>query len=242
MDFVTLAQELDSADPLARFRDEFVMGDPDLIYLDGNSLGRLPKRTTELMSHLMQDQWGNRLVRGWGDGWVNLPQRVGGKIAELIGAHEDEVLVCDSTSINFYKIAMAALERQQGRSEIVTDHANFPSDLYVLQGCAKQFQRNLLVAEPKEVARSLSDRTALLSLTHVAFKSGFIHPMQSLTAAAHEVGALVLWDLSHSVGSVPVDLGACGVDLAVGCTYKYLNGGPALPRFYMCEGTSKSSY
>jgi kynureninase len=222
---------MDTKDPLAPFRDEFVFDDPSLIYLDGNSLGRLPKRTAALMRGLVEEQWGGRLVRGWGEHWIDLPQRLGAKIASLIGAQPDEVLVCDSTSVNFYKLAMAALGLRPDRVSIVTDNANFPSDLYLMQGCAKQLDRELLVVEPHEVPEALNNRTALLSLSHTSFKTGLIHPMADLTRAAHDSGALTLWDLSHSVGAVPLDLNGSNADLAVGCTYKYLNGGPGAPAF-----------
>jgi kynureninase len=225
------ARHLDADDPLAHFRHEFVIDDPDLIYLDGNSLGRLPKRTAELLKQLIEQQWGGRLVRGWGEHWIDLPRRIGAKIATLIGANEDEVLVCDSTSVNFYKLTMAALEIQKGRTEIVTDSANFPSDVYLLQGCAKQTGHSIRIAEPNTVPAALGSSTALLTLSHTSFKAGFIHPMAELTAAAHDAGAMTLWDLSHSVGSVPVDLNGCHADLAVGCTYKFLNGGPGSPAF-----------
>ena len=231
MNFVEIAREMDSQDVLVGFRDEFVIDDPELIYLDGNSLGRLPKRTALMMREVVDRQWGERLVRGWSEGWVDLPRRVGAKIARLIGAQEDEVLVCDSTSINFYKLTMAALEVQSGRKQIVTDSGNFPSDVYLLQGCAKQFGHTIDIVEPEVVAAALNAQTALLTLSHVSFKSGFIQPMDILTKAAHEAGALTLWDLSHSVGAIPIDLNGAGADLAVGCTYKYLNGGPGAPAF-----------
>jgi len=225
------ARQMDREDPLAAFRQEFAIEDPDLIYLDGNSLGRLPTRTSAKLRELVDVQWGDRLVRGWGEHWIGLPQRVGAKIAQLIGAGEDEVLVCDSTSVNFYKLTMAALEAQAGRDQILTDSANFPSDIYLLQGCAKQFGRHLEIVEPGSVLDALGSRTALLTLSHTSFKSGYVHPMLKLTKAAAEVGAVTLWDLSHSVGAVPVDLGACRAELAVGCTYKYLLGGPGAPAF-----------
>jgi len=228
---IAFAATMDSEDPLASYRDEFAIDDPDLIYLDGNSLGRLPKRTGAVMRDLVEDQWGGRLVRGWGESWIGLPSRIGAKIAQLIGAEPDEVLVCDSTSVNFFKLAMAALEMQGARPQIVTDTANFPSDLYLLQGCAKQKGHTLVVVEPESVRGALSAATALLTLSHTSFKSGYTQPMAELTQAAHDVGALTLWDLSHSVGSIPIDVNGCGIDLAVGCTYKYLNGGPGAPAF-----------
>lgn len=224
------ALEMDRGDPLAEFRAEFVIEDPGLIYLDGNSLGRLPKRTSDHLKNLVDREWGGRLVGGWSD-WIELPQRVGAKIAGLIGAGPDEVLVCDSTSVNFYKLTMAALRARAAKSRIVTDSANFPSDLYILQGCAHPDSHSIEVVEPNEVESAIGADTALVTLSHTAFKSGFIHSMEAITETAHRWGALTLWDLSHSVGSVPVDLNRCGADLAVGCTYKYLNGGPGSPAF-----------
>jgi kynureninase len=229
-DAVEHARHLDEIDPLREFRNEFVIDDPEVIYLDGNSLGRLPKRTSELLRHVVDKQWGGGLVTGWSD-WIDLPKRIGAKIARLIGADEDEVLVCDSTSVNFYKLTMAALGAKPGGGKILTDSANFPSDLYILQGCAHQTGRTVEVVEPEAVLGSISPDVALVTLTHTSFKSGYIHPMAEVTQAAHDAGATMLWDLCHSVGSVPVDLHAGGADLAVGCTYKYLNGGPGSPAF-----------
>lgn len=239
-DLLAKAKRLDVDDPLARFRQRFVIRDPELIYLDGNSLGRLPKAVVGRARALIEAEWGERLIRGWNEGWIDTPTRVGAKIAELIGAHADEVIVADSTSVNLFKLAVAALRYQKGRSKIVTDDLNFPSDLYVLQGIGELLGEG----EVRRVASSdgvhgpvdkiqadLDESTALLTLSHVVFKSGYLYDMAALTHAAHEVGALTLWDLSHSVGSVPIDLEASGADLAVGCSYKYLNGGPGAPAF-----------
>jgi kynureninase len=235
------AQELDAGDPLARFRDRFVISDPDLLYLDGNSLGRLPKSTQALADDLINRQWGERLIRGWNEGWFTLPERVGEKIARLIGAQPDEVLVVDSTSINLFKLVVAALRLQQGRSRIVTDDLNFPSDLYILQGAIDLLDRqHAIVIAPSPdgihgpvdtLREALDESAALLTLSHTVFKSGYMYDIAALTEAAHNVGAMALWDLSHSVGAVPVDLNAANVDLAIGCCYKYLNGGPGAPAF-----------
>jgi kynureninase len=235
------AQELDAGDPLARFRDRFVISDPDLLYLDGNSLGRLPKSTQALADDLINRQWGERLIRGWNEGWFTLPERVGEKIARLIGAQPDEVLVVDSTSINLFKLVVAALRLQQGRSRIVTDDLNFPSDLYILQGAIDLLDRqHAIVIAPSPdgihgpvdtLREALDESAALLTLSHTVFKSGYMYDIAALTEAAHRVGAMALWDLSHSVGAVPVDLNAANVDLAIGCCYKYLNGGPGAPAF-----------
>jgi len=212
-----------------------------LIYLDGNSLGRLPRRTIERMHAVIEHEWGRRLIRGWGEGWFTAPQRLGAKIAQLIGAQPDEVIVADSTSVNFFKLALAALGARPGRRAIVTDDLNFPSDLYLLQAVVKLAGEGYrleqinsadgLTGPEAALTAALSADTALLTLTHTTFKSGFVYDLPGLTAAAHQAGALALWDLSHTVGALPVDLNAAGVDLAVGCTYKYLNGGPGAPAF-----------
>lgn len=231
--------DLDAADPLVRFRQEFVIDDPATIYLDGNSLGRLPKRTVEIVNDLVRRQWGGGLVRSWAE-WYDLPQRLGAKLARLIGAQPDEVLVCDSTSVNLFKLTMAALSEQREDTTVVTDDANFPSDVYVSVGATLSAGKTGF--EVVEIERDLPNATsaieaklngdvALLTLSHTLFKSGYVHDMARLTGAAHEVGALALWDLSHSVGALPVDLNGSGADLAVGCCYKYLNGGPGAPAF-----------
>ncbi|MEZ0325729.1 MAG: kynureninase [Fimbriimonas sp.] len=219
------ARELDAADPLARFREEFVIEDPEVIYLDGNSLGRMPRRTLPLMQELLAQQWGSELIRSWPDSWLSLPSQLGAKIAQLIGAQDDEVLVCDSTSVNLYKLVHAALALHPGRTEILTDGANFPSDWYVLAGIAEKTSHSLRGQGGPD------ENTALLTLSHVTFKSGELYDMAALTKEAHAQGALTLWDLSHSVGAVPVHLIACNADLAVGCTYKYLNAGPGSSAF-----------
>ncbi|MFN8445208.1 MAG: kynureninase [Caldilineaceae bacterium] len=234
------AQQLDAQDELAHFRHQFLISDPDLIYLDGNSLGRLPKAAVTHIDDLVHRQWGDRLIRSWNEGWFELPERIGGKIAQLIGARPNEVIVADSTSVNFFKLVVTALRAQAGRTEIISDAQNFPSDLYIAQGVIELLGNTQLQvthssddihgAEP-EIKRKLNDKTALLTLSHTLFKSGYVYDMAELTAAAHAAGALVLWDLSHSVGAVPVDLNGCNVDLAVGCSYKYLNGGPGAPAF-----------
>ncbi|MBI1755824.1 MAG: kynureninase [Fimbriimonas ginsengisoli] len=229
--------QLDAADPLREFRSRFFIDDPDLIYLDGNSLGRMPLAACEILHRQAEDGWGSRLVRGWNEGWFDLPARLGAKIASLIGAEPDEVVVADSTSVNLFKLAAAALEFQSGRSQIVSDDLNFPSDLYVLQGLAQTAGRKVVMArspdgiEPGDVEPLIGGETALLTLSHTAFKSGAIRDMAAISAAARSVGALTLWDLSHSVGAVPVDLSGSGIDLAIGCTYKYLSGGPGAPAF-----------
>jgi kynureninase len=232
---------MDAQDKLARFRAEFVIDDPALIYLDGNSLGRLPRRTRALLQDYVDVQWGQRLIRGWNESWLELGQRIGGKIARLVGAQADEVVVAESTSINLFKLATAALKARPGRHKIVTDNLNFPSDLYIFQGIVELLggvHQLVVVPSPDDIhgpvetlAAAIDADTALVSLSHTAFKSAYSYDMAAITALAHEAGALALWDLSHSVGAVPVDLNGAGADLAVGCTYKYLNGGPGAPAF-----------
>jgi kynureninase len=236
------ADRLDQLDPLARFRAEFVFAaSDDVIYMDGNSLGRLPKRTEALLAQAVSGQWGQRLIRSWGEGWIEAPRRIGDKIARLVGASPGEVMVCDSTSVNLYKLVMAALQMRPGRTRIITDTLNFPSDLYILQGCIQALgSRHTLHAVPsgsgpgadtQAVLDAIDTDTALVTLSLVVFKSGGLYDAAAITRQAHEVGALVLWDLSHAAGAVPLHLNAWGGDFAVGCTYKYLNGGPGAPAF-----------
>jgi len=235
------ARALDAADPLARFREQFFIANPEMIYLDGNSLGRLPLRTETLMADLIRRQWGEQLIQSWNEGWFTLPERVGGKLAQLIGAQADEVIVADSTSINLFKLVVASLRLQRGRSRILTDDLNFPSDIYVLQGIVGMLgaghQLEIVRSEdgvhgPVEaLLAALDENVALVVLSHTVFKSGYVYDMKAVTEAVHAVGGLMLWDLSHSVGSIPVELNAAQADLAVGCTYKYVNGGPGAPAF-----------
>ncbi len=233
------ARALDAADPLSAFRDRFVVADPELIYLDGNSLGRLPRATGERLAATIDHEWGERLVRGWGEGWFEAPQRIGGKLAGLLGASADEIVLADSTSVNLFKLTLAALLARPERRVIVTDDLNFPSDLYILESAARLVGGTVRVVPSPDgiygpvaaLVAALDGDTALLSLSHTVFKSGYTYDMAALTAAAHQAGSLTLWDLSHSAGSVVVDLNGAAVDLAVGCTYKYLNGGPGAPAF-----------
>jgi kynureninase len=233
------AAALDRADPLAAFRDEFVVADPELVYLDGNSLGRLPRATAARLQHAVYDEWGARLVRGWDD-WIDLPVRIGDLLGEhFLGARPGEVAVSDSTTVNLYKLAAAALDHRADRGVIVTDDDNFPTDRYVLEGLAAQrgLELRLLHTHPVDgvdlasLDAALDEDVALVSLSHVAYRSGALLDLAAAGDAARRVGAMTLWDLSHSAGSVPVDLTAAGADLAVGCTYKYLNGGPGAPAF-----------
>ena len=233
------ARALDAADPLSAFRERFVVADAELIYLDGNSLGRLPRATAGRLASVVEHEWGERLVRGWGEGWFEAPQRVGGQLAGLLGAAADEVVLADSTSVNLFKLALAALMARPDRRAIVTDDLNFPSDLYILDSAARLAGGSVRVVPSADgihgpveaLTAALGDDVALLSLSHTVFKSGYTYDMAALTAAAHRAGALALWDLSHSAGAVVVDLSGAAADLAVGCTYKYLNGGPGAPAF-----------
>ena len=233
------AEDLDAADPLAGFRDRFVREDPSLIYLDGNSLGPLPHATRARIAEVVGQEWGAGLVRSWHH-WIELPGQVGDLLGEhLIGAAPGQVAVCDSTTVNLYKLACAALDARPGRSVVVTDDDNFPTDRYVLQGIAAQrgAEFRMIGTDPDQglaadaLRAAVDERTALVSLSHVAYRSGALADMTAITAIAHEAGALALWDLCHSAGAVPVELDASGADLAVGCTYKYLNAGPGAPAF-----------
>jgi kynureninase len=247
------AKKLDAQDSLASYREQFVANDPNLIYLDGNSLGRLPKSVIKRMQKAVEEEWGTDLIRAWNKGWWEAPTRTGEKIALLLGAAEGQVVVGDQTSINLFKLATAALTLNPEKKRIVTDTFNFPSDLYVLQGIIKLLSpsprwRGVSGEEGYEIIRigaqddditpdlaaleaAITEDTALVTLSHVTFKSGYLYDMAHITELAHRNGALVLWDLSHSAGAVPIELDKCNVDFAIGCTYKYLNGGPGAPAF-----------
>ena len=237
-----LAKELDSNDELAAYRERFVISDPDLLYFDGNSLGRLTKTSLERAREVVEEEWGKGLIRGWNQGWWDASSRVGDKIGQLTGAAAGQVIVGDTTSINLFKLTLAALALLPERRRIVTDTLNFPSDLYILQGCVQLLGRKheiLRIGSKDEdltpdldaLKEAADSDTALVTLSHVAFKSGYLYDMPAITEMAHRGGALVLWDLSHSVGALPIELDGSNVDLAVGCTYKYLNGGPGAPAF-----------
>lgn len=225
------ARVLDAADPLARYRDRFAVPE-GVIYLDGNSLGCLPKATAERVAQVVRGEWGEGLIRSWNTAdWITAPQRVGAKIAPLIGAQGHEVIVADSTSVNLFKLISAALAMRPGRKAILSEPGNFPTDLYMIAGLEAQGLAERRLADRDSIADALGDDVALLMLTHVHYKSGALFDMAALTAAAQEQGALVLWDLSHSGGALPVELNQCNADFAVGCGYKYLNGGPGSPAF-----------
>ncbi|MFA7288126.1 MAG: kynureninase [Melioribacteraceae bacterium] len=235
------AKRLDSKDKLKNFRNEFINSDPTIIYLDGNSLGRLPNRTVPFLDNVISKEWGNDLIGSWNRTWYDKPYRIGNKLAKIIGAKNEEVIIADSTSINLYKLVRAALKLQAGKTKIISDVFNFPSDLYVIQGIINelgdkhklelaQSQDGITIAN-SELEKLIDNDTALVVLSHTAFKSGFVYDMQKINEMAHSKGALVLWDLSHSAGAVEINLNETNADLAVGCTYKYLNGGPGSPAY-----------
>lgn len=227
------ALDHDRRDPIAGFRDAFVLPD-GVIYLDGNSLGPPPRKVSARIGTVLQEEWGQGLVRSWtAAGWIDLPARVAAKIAPLIGAAADEVMVADSISVNLFKLLVAALRLRPGRRVILSDLENFGTDLYVAQGLQDLLGDRLEVrlVPRRGIRRALGADTAVLMLTHVDFRTGEMEDMRAMTAAAHDAGAVVLWDLAHSAGAVDVDLGGAGADLAVGCGYKYLNGGPGAPAF-----------
>lgn len=225
------ARALDAADPLTRFRDRFALPE-GVIYLDGNSLGPLPRETPTALNDAVTRQWGERLIRSWNEGWIEAPERVGGKIARLIGAEADEVIAGDNTSIQLFKAIVAALRIDPERSTVVSELGNFPTDLHIAEGAVGCVPGAILRAVPRgALADAIDETTALVLLTHVHYKTAERFDMSDWTRRAHDAGALIVWDLSHSVGAVPVDLGAANADLAVGCTYKYLNGSPGAPAF-----------
>jgi kynureninase len=226
-------EALDRDDPLAAFRERFILPE-GVIYLDGNSLGALPKAVPERMRQVVAREWGEGLIRSWNAAhWIDLPREVGDKIAPLIGAEPGEVVAADSTSVNLFKLLSAALELQKGRSVILSEADNFPTDLYVAEGVRDQLGRGhrLRLVAGEELVSAISEEVAVVMATQVNFRTGFRHDLEAVTAAAHRKGALMLWDLSHSAGAMPVALGRARADLAVGCGYKFLNGGPGAPAF-----------
>jgi kynureninase len=225
----------DADDRLAPLRELFEIPE-GLIYLDGNSLGVLPRATPGRVQQVVREEWGRDLIRSWNTaGWIDLPRRVGDKIARLIGALAGEVVAADSTSVNLYKVLMAAShiarQDQPARRVIVSERSNFPTDLYIAESLARELGWTLQLVEADELQAALTDEVAVLMLTHVNYRTGRMHDMAAVTRAAHAAGALVVWDLAHSAGAVPVDLRGADADFAVGCGYKYLNGGPGAPAF-----------
>lgn len=227
--------KLDTLDPIKKVREEFALP-KDIIYFDGNSLGPLPKNTIKSLVSVIQREWGDGLVRSWNDeNWINLPRNLGNQVAPLIGANEGEVIVVDSTSVNLFKVLSSALLLNKNRKVIVSESGNFPSDLYILEGVNKMFgesyKRCLIDEEDDEIEKYIDSSTAVVVLSHINYKTGRITDIKKITTFAHEKGALVVWDISHSVGVLPMNLHDLGVDFAVGCTYKHLNGGPGAPGF-----------
>jgi kynureninase len=228
-------REMDAQDPLRRLRGLFTLPD-GLIYLDGNSLGVLPKAAHQRVAQAINDEWGQGLIRSWNSaGWFELPQRLGDKIAQLVGAGPGEVVATDSTSINLYKVLSAALriahEKAPHRKVVVSERSNFPTDLYIAQALCKERGLKLRLIDDDRVEAALGAETAVLMLTHVNYRTGAMHDMTAVTQATHRAGALAVWDLAHSAGAVPVDLHGADADFAIGCGYKYLNGGPGAPAF-----------
>lgn len=232
------SEALDAQDPLAHYRDEFLINDPDKCYLDGNSLGRLPKRTIEKVNDFMQNEWGNQLVDGW-TSWIDEAQSTGDLIGQAaLGAAAGQVIAVDTTSVNFYQLSHAAVHARPGRRIVISDTANFPTDRYILEGLCKQLNLMLVLIDdedgeeyitPTAIARHLSKDVALVTLSVIQYRSGALHDVPTITKLAHDVGALVLWDASHAIGVVPLKFDDDGVDLAVGCSYKYGNSGPGSP-------------
>jgi len=236
------AEELDKKDPLAHFKSQFVVGDPTMCYLDGNSLGRLPRATITAINDFMTKEWGPEVVTGWSH-WVDEAQPTGDLLGEAaLGAAAGQVLVCDTTSVNFYQLCLAAIKARPGRKTIITDAANFPTDRYILDGIAKQFGLNLVIIDNEDpaiatherittevLAPYLNDDVAMVTLEVIQYRSGARTDLKSITDQVRAIGALVVWDASHAVGAIELNLDANGVDLCVGCTYKYGNSGPGSP-------------
>ncbi|GAB2736051.1 kynureninase [Streptomyces bullii] len=230
-ELVSKAEKLDAADDLGGTRAEFVLD--DTVYLDGNSLGALPAAVPDRVADVVRRQWGELRIRSWEEsGWWTAPERIGDRIAPLVGAEPGQVVVGDSTSVNVFKALVGAVRLAgDGRDEILVDATTFPTDGYIAESAARMTGRTLRPVTPAEVPGALGDRTAAVLLNHVDYRTGRLHDLPSLTAAVHAAGAYVVWDLCHSAGALPVGLDEHGVDLAVGCTYKYLNGGPGAPAY-----------
>jgi kynureninase len=225
--------QLDAADPVADARGRFLLPD-GVVYLDGNSLGALPAAVPGVMQHVVEQQWGQELITSWNShDWWDAPRRVGAVIARLVGAEADEVLVADSTSANLFKALVGAARMRPGRDTLVIEPGNFPADLYVADSVSELLGLRVVRVEPVDLDAVLDEDVAVVSFSHVDYRTGRAHDMAGITRAVHDVGGLTVWDLSHSAGALPVDLGGCGVDLAVGCGYKYLNGGPGAPAYVM---------
>jgi len=230
IDAQELARTLDAQDVLAPLRAKFDIPS-DVRYFDGNSLGPLTLRSREVLHHTIEVEWRERLIRSWNEDWLAMPLRVGNMIAPLIGAAQDSVISCDNTSINLHKALMSAVALRPGRTEIVIDINNFPTDIYIAQSVADQHGMSLVAVPAEEIIGAISERTAVVTATHVDYRSAKILDAPAITKAAHQHGALMVWDLAHTAGAVPFDASSLDIDFAVGCGYKYLNGGPGAPAF-----------
>lgn len=238
--FLEKATAFDKIDSLNSYKEKFV-NNSNLIYLDGNSLGKLPKKTIETTANIVENQWGNRLIRSWNEHWIDLSKEIATKIAKIVGAQPDEIFVGDTTSLNLYKLLFAALTLQKEKTEIITDDLNFPTDLYIIQGLIKQQFKNhtLKILESTNeifmdsatIREAINKNTSLVTLSLVSYKSSFLYDMKTINNFAHKNDSLVIWDLSHAAGATTIKLNETSADMAVGCTYKYLNGGPGAPAF-----------
>ncbi|WP_436527393.1 kynureninase [Actinoplanes sp. HUAS TT8] len=250
MSLLARAEALDAADPLASYRARFLPAPSVVSYLDGNSLGRPLAATATLMDEFVRDQWAGRLIQGWTDGWLEWPLTLGDRLGEIaLGAAPGQTVVADSTTVLLYKLARAAVDARPGRRKVILDTDNFPTDRYVLEGIAAERGLHLHWIDtdpttgihPEQVLDAVDEDTALVLFSHVAYRSGWLADIPEINRIAHEAGALTLWDLCHSAGSVPIRLDEWGVDIAVGCSYKYLNGGPGAPAFAYLNSSLQSS-
>jgi len=235
------ARQLDSADPLAFTRERFRLPD-GVIYLDGNSLGAMPKATPAALTRTIEDQWANDLIASWNKhGWIDWPTRIAARLAPIVGARPSELLIADSTSVCLFKLLAAASKARPGRKTILSQKRNFPTDLYVAQGLAEMLGLRVKAVDADEIVDAIDDDTAAVTVTHVDYRSGAFYDMQAVNDAAKAAGSLVVWDLSHSAGAIEVDLNGNGAELAIGCGYKYLNGGPGAPAFlYVAEALQEA--
>ena len=225
--------ELDRRDPLRNFKKNFILPSK-IIYFDGNSLGALPRDTPQRIAKVISNEWGKSLIMGWKQhGWMNLPKIVGSKISKLLGARSNEVIVADSTSINLFKLLSCALDLNPKRFIILTDNENFPTDIYIAQSLSKLRNQGhtVKIVDTKDILDHINEDVAVVYMSHINYRTGYMHDINSITSRAHAKGAIVLWDLSHTAGAVPINLGKINADFAVGCGYKYLNGGPGAPSF-----------